>query len=517
MKWYKGLICALTVAMITTPAYANIGDMGYWGGTSQGRPLPKTSELMLKEIEGSKSKKAKGDDLTMIYKEVFFLNGEPVEYEGLITNKTSDQIDPKVNAGKYTHTITIKDSDTSPANVTVDKSIVFDVSYRKEGTQIVLDYKPKTWKEEITIDDSTYTLDSKQSNSSMSIIQDKTPGVTYYKGDITQISVYTTDGNDDNVKTVKLDMSGSFYGYDNAWSQAEAQRLDYTLNSDGWQMQYQQRPSVFINKLLQYSPNEPTAISFDGNYREVTQNQSGVSYNIYVKPMIFEEVRNEGNLNIQTFNSFEQLIAPDLSYLKGHYAEADISKLFAMKIFEGAPSYYQPDQSMTRGQFITALVKALKIPIETETAKPTTGKKAPEKRILFPDVQSERPDYPYIMAAYDVDLAYGLNNGYFYPDSPLELQEAIVIMLRGLGLEHLGLTPTPVTSFTDDALIASWAKRELYAAERIGIIYPDGEGRINPLKMISKAEGAAFINRLLTYMRVELADDYSSHVVNYPN
>ena len=89
-----------------------------------------------------------------------------------------------------------------------------------------------------------------------------------------------------------------------------------------------------------------------------------------------------------------------------------------------------------------------------------------------------------------------------------------MILLRSLGLENLGLDPTPVTLFTDDAQIASWAKREIYAAERIGLISQDADGKINPRANVTKAEAAALINSLISYMRNELQRDYTDHIVN---
>ena len=121
------------------------------------------------------------------------------------------------------------------------------------------------------------------------------------------------------------------------------------------------------------------------------------------------------------------------------------------------------------------------------------------------------------MAAYNAGLAVGRDNGHFYTDAPIERQEAIVILLRILGLENLGLDPTPVTSFADDRYVADWAKKEVYAAARLGIIAGDSDGNFRPKSYVSKAEAAAFVNRLVNYMRDDLLTDYTEHIVNYAN
>jgi hypothetical protein len=264
-------------------------------------------------------------------------------------------------------------------------------------------------------------------------------------------------------------------------------------------------------------------------------NVSGASYNIFMRPLQFHnnpasgnininnlnqthfdffEEEDSGDINLASYNTFEQLIAPDLTFLRGHPAESDISKLFAMQILDGEPRFFQPHQLITRDQFVTALVKAIGIPPEP----PATGRgRNVVQRIVFPDVQPDRPNYAYLMAAYRSGLATGNHQGLFNADAPIQRQEAMALMLRALGLQQLGLNPTPVTPFVDDADIAPWAKRELYAAHKIGLIYPDDNGRINPRNSVSKAAAAAFINHLIDYMRAEIAEDYSAHIVNFPN
>jgi hypothetical protein len=159
-------------------------------------------------------------------------------------------------------------------------------------------------------------------------------------------------------------------------------------------------------------------------------------------------------------------------------------------------------------------VKAIKLPVELP--QPTTrAKKNVTVNIVFPDVSAERADYPYIMAAYKSGLAVGRGNGHFYADYTIQREEAICILLRTLGLGNLGLDPTPVTPFIDDANISGWAKQDLYAAYKLGLIKPDINGKINPKENISKAEAAALVNILVDYMRTGIISDYTEHIVNY--
>jgi len=551
--------------------YAASGDIGYFGGITQGRRLPKTTEILLASLE--KNNKTTDED-KYTYKEMIFLNGSPVEFEGILTvtqkgkvaapsasggssgggstnvrppkyfvgaTKAFEGVTPTVLAGKYEVTYAV--SGSTNAGASISRNIVFEVKWRIEGQQIIKDLDVISWRETINPGvgsaltggaAQTYTLDSDQSYFNISIIEDHTPAVIYYRGDISQRAVYRTSESERTIN----EAHGSFYGYDCAWSNTETHRIDGTIYqqaqtstasesesrgldntltrsqtntnpsySDVWQYQYQVRPSVSVNKTMQYTENEPTAISFEGNYKEVMANESGLFYDLFVTPVQLFDVPKTGGASIPSANIFEQLIAPDLAYLKGHPAESDIKKLFAMQILEGNPKYYVPNQVITRQQYTTAVIKALKLPLAS------VGKNG--KVMLFPDVPPNNPDFNYIMTAYVSGIAIGRSNGMFAADASIERQEALVILLRSLGLENLGLDPTPVTLFTDDAQIASWAKRELYAAERIGLIAPDEDGNINPKAQVSKAEASALINGLINYMRTELQLDYTEHIVNY--
>lgn len=487
------------------PVFAKTGDYGFFGGISEGRRLPKTTELLLEDNDKDK-------ELEAVYKEVIFLSGKPVTFEGLLTTKISDEPKKEKNPGEYDVTYEVSASASTDTENQISRDLKYNVDYRYENNQIIKDYEVDKWNETITVDGVSYKLDSSQSYSNIAVIESVTPGVTYYRGDISHKAVYTADD-----QKVVWELSGSFYGNNSAWSSTETQRIDGTVKTDAWQMQYQIRPSVSVGKKLQYAENEPTAISFSGNYREVMQNLSGLSYTIYTLPSSLSySVKKEGTVSIDTFNDFEQLIAPDVSYVKGHFAESDIKKLFAMQILDGEPSFYKPNQSITRGEYVKMLVKAIKLEIEDMSKKKNRRNKE-VINIVFPDVTEDREEYPYIMSAYKNGLAIGRDNGHFYTDAPIERQEAIVILLRTLGLETLGLDGMEVTPFADDANIASWAKREVYAANRLGIITGDDEGNFRPKSYVTKAEAAAFVNRLVTYMRSDLQTDYTEHIVNYAN
>ena len=247
------------------------------------------------------------------------------------------------------------------------------------------------------------------------------------------------------------------------------------------------------------------------------QNESGLSYDIFNVPLQFTGIPTEGQASINVYNTFEQLPTYNFNFLKGNWAVSDIHKLFSMNVTSGLPAHYIPSQKIKRADFVSMLVKAIKLPTEEVKQTRTTNKKNQPVQFTFPDVLPERGDFPYIMAAYKAGIASGRGNGMFYPDHALQLEEAVFMVVRALGLSILGLEPTNMTKFVDDADVSDWAKQEMYAAVRMGLIFPDETGRIHPTSELSKAQAAALINGLVQYMRVELRTDYAEHIVNYTN
>jgi hypothetical protein len=118
------------------------------------------------------------------------------------------------------------------------------------------------------------------------------------------------------------------------------------------------------------------------------------------------------------------------------------------------------------------------------------------------------------MAAYRAGLAVGRANSMFYFDYPIDRQEAFMILIRALGFSNLSPSPTPATPFADDAMLASWARREVAVALEIGLAHPDQNGFFHPTRQLSVGEAANLLNELIEYMRVGLVSDYVDQIVN---
>jgi len=486
-----------------------IGDMGFFGGISEGVRLPLTTEQMIAESD-ARGQRARRDTRTMRYSEMVFLTGEPVQFNGNIEVVRGGGVDTSERVGQFdvTHRVRPVMADD---DVLITRDITFQVNYRLDGSQVIFTYQARrsSWSETIQVGGALFTLEPSLSHFGVSIIQDMTPGVSYYRGDISGRLVFAgPDG------MITQDVQGSFHGYRSPWSATETHRLDKVITAPNWGMHYQVRPSITMNKVLQFVENEPFAISFEGNFREVMQTNVGLRYDLFVVPNFSWHLPNYGTVSMEIPNAFEQLPAHDLTFLRGNPAEDDIRRLFSTQILTGDPRFFQPSHAITRGQFVAAVARAIRLPIEPAVQpRAARGRVQPDISV-FHDVPRTRPEYPYIMAAYRARLAVGRANSMFYFDYPIDRQEAFMILVRALGLTQMGLNPTPVTPFMDDSLIAPWARREVTVAHMIGLAVPDEFGFFHPTRQLSMGEAASILNELVEYMRVVLVSDYADQIVN---
>lgn len=500
MKRLKKLQSFITIIMILTamwnfPVIASEGDMGFFGGISEGDYLPRTSEESVPFPDSGTP--------SYVYKEVLFITGEPIEVTGTIQVDIDDDVLSKSSKGLYTEKYTINATNTEE-NVTLNRVIVLDTIFEyKEGVQfskqLVKNSQIASWSETIATDSTQYSIDRDTAVFSKSTVEHITPGVTYYS---TLVS-YSATFNDADGNPIFMVVSGEIYGFKQPWSIVETQQLVMTLHSDelDLHMEVVLNPRIEATKSIYYDENEPFPISFGGTYNQRMEKEATLNYQITTYHPELSPSQLENNLLIKTANILEKLPIPeDLDFIEGHWAEDDIKKLYSMEIFTEVPHDGMQYEAMSRGAFVKALCLAMNIDT-SDYSEPT--EKSPQ---VFGDVDYQHPMYKYIMGAYDAKLVEGTGED-FDVDVPITRQEAFVIYIRVIGLERLGVTKNPVTSFVDDAKIADWARREIAAGVKLGIIQGDN-GFVYPLKWINKVEAAAIINRLVDYLREDIGKDY---------
>lgn len=488
-----------------TNIYAQSGEMFYFGGVTEGSKLPKTIESYVA------NKSSKGQTYT--YKEAVCLDGTVKIAECTMDIKTSGEV--KGDSGSYTVTYDIKS--LAGSEVVLNRNIGLTVRYRVVDNQVIKDYEINKWTETILIGEDLYTLDSKKSTLNLPTIEYEAPAITYFKTVISNELVYLNANNDKYVVT----HTGQSFGYNTHWSSVETENIEVRIeqyNNVGqvlpsygkepdMSMIVNLRPSVKMKKTLTYDTNTPYVIAFDGNYLEVIQNSGGLTYEVIKAPYdgAIKKADMKGVISLPTFNEQEILIAPkNIQIWNGNFAEEDIKKLYSMEILEGDTKYYVPNQALTRSQFVRMIVKALGY-------EPYTDKK---EMAIFEDVTTSHVNYGYVITAWQKGIIYGTGDAHFNPDESINRQEAFAIYIRALGLYNKANYNTPITPFIDDSEIDLWAKRDIMALFNLGLVKGDA-GYVKPKNKISKAEGAALVNRMVDYLREGIEEDYVENLINY--
>ena len=495
------IFCISTVLMSST-VLAEEGEMGYFGGISSGVKLPTLTSLAQKKTTTTKK-------YTLPYKENIYLSGKAETVEGTIEIKPGKDIDKEKGSGSYTESYVIK-AQNATNTARVSRTITFETqyTYNAELKQTTKVSTIKKWTENVTTGGKTYSLNSNKSSYTKSILEDYTPGVLYYRGDISYDAVYSEESS----KEIRVSVNGPIYGYDQAFGKTETQKRSITVDlGDGQGYAIEETPTVTVYRDIQYGANEPTAISMAGNYKEITRGEGVLSYNILQgHPTLYDD-ELAGMINVDSTPTIEQLKVPTGLNLKGHPAESQINRMYGMKVFTDTPSNFSANQVVTRGEYIKMLVTALKMELPEDT---TSKKKSTKKNTAvvspFTDVKEGDAYYLYAMAAYNAGL---IDGGKFNANASLTREMMYLLNIKAIGLERLGLgTMDAYTPFVDDAQISTWAKSAIYAASNLGIITPSN-GYVFPQKKVTKAECATFLDQLINYLRYDLQKDYSDKML----
>lgn len=494
-KLSKVLLSIILVFNIlnTTVLASDGGELGFFGGISEGSNLPRTIDKYVDS--GIK------EDNEFEYYEVVFISGEPIELKGTI-KVTKEELDIQTKPiGTYKEKYQISASNKEK-EATIDKTIEFTTSYYtlmgEFKKQMITSSTVTNWNETIEVGNIEYELVEKASSYSKSSNIDMTPGVNYYDTVISYNAEYLSSED----KEIVVMAGGNAYGYEQPWSKVETQEISMDIIADDWQMVASLKPFSEAKKTIYYAKTDPFPISFGGTYNQRLEREAILTYEILSTNLQLTDNQKKNSMLLTTANEVEKLPIPEnLDFIEGHWAAEDLKQLYSMKFFTEIPHQGMQYEAMPRGEFIKALCLAMDIDT-------TQYEMIDENSIqVFGDVPPEHPLYPYIMAAYDAKLIKGVGDN-FNVGIPITRQEAFVIYIRVIGLERLGITNNPQTPFVDDGNISSWARRELMAGYKLGIIKGNENGQVLPTGWITKSEAAAIINRLINYLRDEISRDY---------
>lgn len=186
--------------------------------------------------------------------------------------------------------------------------------------------------------------------------------------------------------------------------------------------------------------------------------------------------------------------APEAGFAdtKGHWAQGPIAYLSGQGILNGSKNEkgqlcYRPDDSMTRQEFVTALIRWL----GADTAE------YGQVRLPYADEAAIAPWAREAMkAAYALGLMTGsaAGNGQVLarPAGTITRQEAMTILGR---TQEKGYPAADLAGFSDQAGVAAWAREQIAVMVGQGVISGAG-GRLSPQGNVTRAQVAKMLYQL---------------------
>lgn len=186
-----------------------------------------------------------------------------------------------------------------------------------------------------------------------------------------------------------------------------------------------------------------------------------------------------GSSSVGNIVSMALVKSEGLTDIFGHWAKDSIEQLVKLGVVNGYPDgTFKPDADITRAEFVTLLIKAL---------KPRT-----DESLEFSDILGHWAE-EYIRTAASAGIVEGYDGNLFRPDDPVTREQMATMAIRALDLELVD----EETSFIDEENISAWAKPSVATAVGVGIVkgYPDDTFR--PQVKATRAEAVTIIVNLL--------------------
>lgn len=168
------------------------------------------------------------------------------------------------------------------------------------------------------------------------------------------------------------------------------------------------------------------------------------------------------------------------------WAKSAIEYLAAKGIVKGTSDQsFEPGQKIRRADFVLLLVRAFGFEADTDSN--------------FKDVVSESYYYDALGVAKKIGLATGTGRDRFEPQAHVSRQEMMVLLTRALKLSgklNIGGAASDLSSFTDTAKLADYARDSAAVLVKEGIIQGDGNA-LHPAKTATRAEAAVLVYRVI--------------------
>ncbi|MGF7050185.1 putative repeat protein (TIGR02543 family) [Paenibacillus sp. DS2015] len=188
-------------------------------------------------------------------------------------------------------------------------------------------------------------------------------------------------------------------------------------------------------------------------------------------------------------NSIYALIWNPVSFVdvENHWSKDAVNNMASRMIISGTGNgLFQPDKLISRAEFAAIIVRALGIEVEPGTAP-------------FSDVNQSDWYLDYVKAAYKYGIINGYSDGSFKPTDTITREQAMSMLARAMKITGLTVQVDihALEKFADSGQIAAWAQNDVALTLHAGIVNGGDGGALKPKSLITRAEVATMIERLL--------------------
>lgn len=181
-------------------------------------------------------------------------------------------------------------------------------------------------------------------------------------------------------------------------------------------------------------------------------------------------------------NPIVQNEKPTFADIAEHWAKEYILQLYADGVVSGYnDGNFCPDNSITRAEFSTLIVKALDIGMEDVQDD------------VFTDVRADDWHASYVQALSRQGAVSGYDDGSFHPNDSIKRQDMAVILYNILN--SYGADMSQTADFNDEALIGAYAQEAVSRLAGAGVI-SGSDGNFNPQDNLTRAEAVTVIIKL---------------------
>jgi parallel beta-helix repeat protein len=195
----------------------------------------------------------------------------------------------------------------------------------------------------------------------------------------------------------------------------------------------------------------------------------------------------EGNVEfLDTFMSQNVKGPAEFSDISNHWAENFIEALIKRDFIRGFPDdSFKPEASLTRAEYATLIAKTFDFPRKLGSGMGD-----------FQDIDPQFWAAKAIQKATAMGFLVGFPDGTFRPQANLTRVQAIVSLIKGLGL--IGGNPSLLLAYSDRSQIPSYATNAIAIATQRGLIvnYPHLD-KLEPMREIKRSEIAALLYQAL--------------------